>query len=321
MRNRQKRSFYPDIPEALPHAVVDNHTHLPVKGEKYAEDFGPVLDRSDVSSDDDGRDGPLSLHGLLERMAAANVRHAITSGCEVPTLQPTIDVAERYSDQISAAIAIHPNDAPLHCGILDEAPDGLAHGMDPWHREYSLEEAVTLVADAARNPVVVAIGETGLDYFRTADAGKAAQIESFKMHIALAKERDLPLQIHDRDAHADCIRILKECGAPERTVFHCFSGDAEMARTCAENGWYASFAGPITYPANTSLREAFLAMPDDLVLVETDAPYLTPVPWRGHPNAAYAVAYTVRYQAELRERDLEAWCRQIDSNTRDVYGI
>ncbi|MCF2706756.1 TatD family hydrolase [Arcanobacterium haemolyticum] len=311
--NRRKRHIYPDIPEALPHPIVDNHTHMPVRGEQHPEDYGVV--------EDGDKPQPLNAAGIVERMAAANVRHAITCGCEIPTLAPTVELAERFPGQVSAAIAIHPNDAPLHCGITDEAPDGLAHGLDPWHREYSLEDAVNMVADLARSNAVVAIGETGLDYFRTAEAGKAAQIESFKMHIDLAKQLDLPLQIHDREAHEDCIRVLREVGAPERTVFHCFSGDEDMARICAEEGWYASFAGPITYPANEFLRRAFLAMPEELILVETDAPYLTPVPWRGHPNAAYASAYTARFQAELRGVSLESWCERLDANTRDVYGV
>ena len=359
VRNKQKRQWYPDV-ETLPSPVVDNHTHVPVRGEGFAEELGVgqgsarpssgnseparVVDEGSASSarassarvPDEGSarltqaipDGPTEDQGLpltvataMARLRESNVRHAITCGCEVPTLQPTIELAHRYPDQLSAAIAIHPNDAPLHCGVTDVAADGLEHGLDPWHREYSLDDAVALVADLARDPKVVAIGESGLDYFRTADAGKAAQIESFRLHIELAKQLDLPLQIHDREAHADCIRVLEECGAPERAVFHCFSGDREMADVLAAHGWYASFAGPITYPANTDLREAFLAMPSELILVETDAPYLTPVPWRGHPNAAYAVTYTVRYQAELRDVALVSWCEQVDRNTRAVYGV
>lgn len=309
-KKKGKRYIYPDEPLALPGAVVDNHTHLPVRE-----------DRAFDSNSSDVTEARPDLAELLARMNRANVRFAISSACEIPTIEPTLAIADRYPDQVGVAIAIHPNDAPLHCGILDEAPDGLTHGLDRWHREYSLAEAVQFVADQARHPGVLAIGETGLDYFRTAEAGKSAQIESFKMHIELAKALDLPLQIHDREAHADCIRVLKECGAPERTVFHCFSGDAEMARVCAENGWFASFAGPITYPANDGLREAFLAMPRELVLTETDAPYLTPAPWRGHPNASYVMAHTVRYQAELLGIDAAKWCEQVDTNSRAVYGI
>ncbi|MBE6483991.1 MAG: TatD family deoxyribonuclease [Actinomycetaceae bacterium] len=279
----------------------------------------------DSGSENPAAEAPPSRHlnvpEHLDRMERAGVRHAITCGCEVPELEPTVAVASMHPHQLSAAIAIHPNEAALHCGITEESPDGLTHGLDPWHREYSLADAVGLVEELARRPGVVAIGETGLDYYRTGEAGKAAQAESFRLHIELAKQLDLPLQIHDREAHADTIRILEECGAPERTVFHCFSGDVEMARICAAHGWYGSFGGSMTYPVNESLREAFLAFPPELLLAETDAPYLTPVPWRGHPNAAYAVAYTVRVQAELRGSPLQRWCEQIDTNTRTVYGV
>ena len=350
---RKKRSVYPDVPAPLAHPIVDDHTHLPVPGDR---DYPAAVDEGETGpaetesparagkpeaagglhapAADAGRDerdgtGPPdpptepvkgSIPWHLARMEQAGVRHAVTCGCEVPTLAPTVALAEAHP-RLSAAIAIHPNDAPLHCGVTQTGPDGLAHGLDPWHRDYSLADAVALVEELARSEAVVAIGESGLDYFRTADAGKAAQEESFKMHVELAKALDLPLQIHDREAHADCLRILTECGAPDRTVFHCFSGDREMAEVCADNGWYASFAGPLTYPANDSLREAFLAVPDRLVLVETDAPYLTPAPWRGHPNAPYAAAYTARFMAELRGRDEASWCEQLEANTREVYGI
>lgn len=316
-RNKQKRQWYPDV-APLPRPVVDNHTHVPVGGEPGADQSEGV---EGTPAPDEGQGSPLTVATAMARLRESAVRHAITCGCEVPTLEPTIALAHRYPDQLSAAIAIHPNDAALHCGIVEVAADGLAHGLDPWHREYPLDDAVALVADLARDPKVVAIGESGLDYFRTADAGKAAQMESFRKHIELTKDVDLPLQIHDRDAHEDCLRILDECGAPERTVFHCFSGDAAMAQVLAEHGWYASFAGPITYPANTNLREALRVMPAELILAETDAPYLTPVPWRGHPNAAYAVTYTVRFQAEIRGVELAQWCDQIDRNSRTVYGV
>ncbi|MGO1591480.1 MAG: TatD family hydrolase [Ancrocorticia sp.] len=349
--NKKKRHVYPDVPPALPYGIVDNHTHLPVHGDPDAEEeaqlatepvpgaagsAGPKSGPSGVKSGPaggkpvpasakpapiPGRGLPLTMAGQLARMREAGIRRAITCGCEVPTLQSTLDLARRYPDQLSAAIGIHPNDAPLHRGITEESPDGMTHGLDSWHREYSLEEAVELVADLATDSAVVAIGETGLDYFRTADSGKAAQEEAFRMHIQLAKELDLPLQIHDREAHEDCVRILRDAGAPERTVFHCFSGDTQLAEICGRNGWYASFGGAMTYPANDDLREAFRALPRELILAETDAPYLTPAPWRGHPNAPYAVAYTVRYQAELLGMDLGEWCRQIDSNTREVYGV
>ena len=323
--NRKKRRTYPDVPERLASAIVDNHTHLPVRGDRdYAAlsfDVASGVEEGDGEAGagaSEDRQGSIPWH--VARMEAAGVRCAITCGCDVPTLQPTVALAERWPS-LSAAIGIHPNEAPLHRGITEESPDGMAHGLDPWHRDLSLEDAVAEVAALAASADVVAIGETGLDFYRTAAAGRQAQEEAFRMHIELAKDLDLPMQIHDREAHAECMRILRECGAPERTVFHCFSGDREMAEACAENGWFASFAGPMSYPANEALREAFMALPEELILVETDAPYLAPVPWRGHPNAPYASAYTARFMADLRGADEASWCEALDRNARRVYGV
>ena len=180
---------------------------------------------------------------------------------------------------------------------------------------FRLEETLRANAD-----VVVAVGESGLDFFRTGEKGAVAQREAFRAHIALAKDLDLPLQIHDRDAHSACVEVLKADGAPARTVFHCFSGGPQLAAACAEHGWYASFAGPITYPANSDLRAALAVLPRELVLVETDAPYLTPVPWRGCPNASYVMAHTVRFIAELWGVSEAAACDQLRANTEAVYG-
>jgi TatD DNase family protein len=147
-----------------------------------------------------------------------------------------------------------------------------------------------------------------------------AQRDAFRAHIALAKELGLPMQIHDRDAHADVIDILRRDGAPERTVFHCFSGDAAMAEIAAANGWYLSFAGPVTYRANESLRAALRATPVEQILVETDAPFLTPHPYRGQPNAPYVVAHTVRAMADILGLPLETLCAQVSATSDAVYG-
>jgi TatD DNase family protein len=168
---------------------------------------------------------------------------------------------------------------------------------------------------------VVGIGETGLDYFRTGPEGVAAQQDSFRRHIALAKRAGKALVIHDRDAHADVLRILAEEGAPERVVFHCYSGDAAMARACAQAGYYLSFAGPVTFKANEQLRAALLATPAERVLVETDAPFLTPVPFRGRPNAPYLIPYTVLSMAQTLAVAPEELCRRIDDNTRRVFEL
>ena len=188
----------------------------------------------------------------------------------------------------------------------------------------ALAPVLALVALAA-HPKFVGIGETGLDYFRTQDeAGHAAQQESFRRHIRLARELGTALQIHDRDAHDDVVRILLEeaadGGLPPHVVFHCFSGGPELARTCAEHGWHMSFAGPVTFKANDELREALRIAPAELLLVETDAPFLTPHPHRGRPNAPYLIPLTLRGMAETRGDDVDALARAVSENTARVYG-
>ena len=271
---------------------------------------------------------PVSGHGLLltipghlARMKAAGIRRAITCGCEVPTLQSTVDLAVRFPDQLSAAIAIHPNDAPLHRGITEESPDGLTHGLDPWHREYSLEDAVSLVGDLARDNLVVAIGETGLDYFRTADECRPVQCEAFRAHIALAKELNLPMQIHDRDSHKEVIETLLADGAPERTVFHSYSGDAEMGEIARENGWYLSLSGTSSYKGNDGIRESARIVGLSHVMVETDAPYLSPMPYRGRTNAPYMIPYTLQSLANYLDKPLTEVAQATRKTTREVYGI
>jgi TatD DNase family protein len=143
---------------------------------------------------------------------------------------------------------------------------------------------------------------------------------SFRRHIDLAKRLGKVLQIHDRDAHADVLRILAEEGAPERTVFHCFSGDADMARFCAERGWYLSFAGTLTFRNAGALRDALRAVPLERVLVETDAPYLTPAPFRGRPNASYLVPLTVRCMANVLGRELDDVCARLNATSEELYG-
>jgi TatD DNase family protein len=180
---------------------------------------------------------------------------------------------------------------------------------------------VAEIADLARaNDRIRAIGETGLDYYRTGADGHAVQIGAFRDHIALAKELNLALQIHDRDAHRDVVETLRKDGAPARTVFHCFSGDRELAAVLAENGWYGSFAGTVTFKSGEELRLAVSQLPPELVLLETDAPYLTPEPFRGRPNAPYMAAATMTVLAERMRIGLAAACHQIQENSTRVYG-
>jgi TatD DNase family protein len=168
----------------------------------------------------------------------------------------------------------------------------------------------------------VAVGETGLDFFRTeSPEGHRLQEESFRAHIAIAKRTGTTLVIHDRDAHGDVVRVLLDEGAPERVVFHCFSGGPGLARTCAEHGWWMSFAGPVTFKANDDLREAVQVAPVELLLVETDAPFLTPMPFRGRPNAPYLVPLTVRAMAATRGLDVDALCGAIAANGRRAFAL
>ena len=293
---------WPDAPKPLAAPVVDNHTHLPTH-------VGEIPRREGVA---------LSLEEQLERAREVGVTRMISSACELPDFDPMIELA-RAHEGVRVAIAIHPNDAALHAGCAEPSPDGLTPTVRDYH--VPLDEALAAVEARLDDPMVVAVGESGLDYFRTADSGREAQKESFRAHIDMAQRSGLPLQIHDRDAHEDTLAILDErASADQRIVFHCYSGDAAMAQHLAERGWYASFAGPITYPANSDLRAALAVLPRELVLVETDAPYLTPVPWRGCPNASYVMAHTVRFIADQWGVSEGEACDQLRANTEVVYG-
>ena len=293
---------WPDAPKPLAAPVVDNHTHLPTH-------VGEIPRREGVA---------LSLEEQLERAREVGVARMISSACELPDFDPMIELA-RAHEGVRVAIAIHPNDAALHAGCAEPSPDGLTPTVRDYH--VPLDEALAAVEARLDDPMVVAVGESGLDYFRTADSGREAQKESFRAHIDMAQRSGLPLQSHDRDAHEDTLAILDErASADQRIVFHCYSGDAAMAQHLAERGWYASFAGPITYPANSDLRAALAVLPRELVLVETDAPYLTPVPWRGCPNASYVMAHTVRFIADQWGVSEGEACDQLRANTEVVYG-
>jgi len=302
-------------PNPLPVPIVDNHTHL--------ESISPYVERAGGAA--------IAIESLLQDAYAAGVDRIVQCGCELPSARWTAallgahtnSVVEQQQTQaaVVGAIAIHPNEAVLHAGVREIAADGLTP-QPREHHQVPLADAIAAIAQlAANNPRIRAIGETGMDLFRAGPLGAQAQRESFRAHIALAKELDLALQIHDRDAHQEVIDILLHDGAPERTVFHCFSGDAAMAEFCAAQGWYLSFAGPVTYRANEALRDAARIVPIELLLVETDAPYLTPHPYRGQPNAPFAVNYTTRAIAEYRLMPLVDLCKAISKNSERVYGI
>lgn len=278
----QARGAWPPTPEPLPHPVTDNHTHL------------DLADSAAVSE-------PREVADLLAAAAAVNVPRAVQIGCDLPAARWTAQAVQQYP-QLVGGVAIHPNEAPR-----------LAQRGE-------LDAALTEIADLLRGPRMRVVGETGLDTFRTGPDGAAAQLQSFRAHIAMAKELDLPLQIHNREAHAAVLDTLARDGAPQRTVFHCFSGDAEMARFCAAQGWYLSFAGPVTFRNAEPLRQALREVPLNQVLVETDAPYLTPHPHRGAANASYLLPITVRAIAAVKNQPLPAVCQQIEQTSQEIYG-
>ncbi|MDG9702624.1 TatD family hydrolase [Streptomyces sp. DH37] len=236
--------------------------------------------------------------------AAVGVTTLVQVGCDLERSRWSARTAAEH-DAVWAAVALHPNEAPR----LEL--DGGRGALDA-----ALEE----IAELAARPEVLAVGETGLDHFRTGEEGREAQRYSFRRHIEMAKRLDKALVIHDRDAHEDVLRVLEEEGAPERTVFHCFSGDAAMAEVCAGKGWFMSFAGNVTFKNARPLREALAAAPPELLLVETDAPFLTPAPYRGRPNAPYMIPYTLRAMAEVKGLDEDVLAAHVAANTARAFG-
>jgi len=244
---------------------------------------------------------PLSLREQLDRAGAVGIAGVVQASGDIESSRWAVDAAAS-DPRVLAAVAIHPNDAPTY------------------QQDGRLDEAIAVIDELAAHPRTRAIGETGLDYFRTDEQGRPAQHESFEAHIALAKKHGIAMQIHDRDAHDDVLETLARVGAPERTVFHCFSGDGAMARAAADAGYWLSFAGNITFKNAQNLRDALHVTPLDRILVETDAPFLTPVPLRGRPNAPYLVPLTMRFMAAELEMDVDELCAQVAANTLAVYG-
>ncbi|MEJ6490422.1 TatD family hydrolase [Leucobacter sp. USCH14] len=260
----------------------------------------PIYDNHTHLEFEDGVD-QLDPLDSLARAEAVGVRGVVQVGTDLETSRWSAQLAAGDA-RVLAAVALHPNEAPR------VAEQGMLH------------EQLSEIARLAAQPRVRAIGETGLDFFRTGEEGRGAQIESFEAHIEIAKAHGIALQIHDRDAHDEVVATLLRVGAPERTVFHCFSGDVRLAKICNERGWYVSVAGPSTFKNAPVLREALAITKPELLLMETDAPFLTPEPFRGRPNAPYLLPYTVRRLAETLGRPLDEVCALVAANTERVYG-
>jgi TatD DNase family protein len=273
----------PEAPAPLAAPVIDSHCHLDVV--RYGAADADVL----------------PVDEALRRAGEANVTRIVQIGCDRPGARWAVEAADTY-DQVVAGVALHPN----------EIPALLASG--------TLDEALAEIDELAGSERVRAIGETGLDHFRTPEDGWKGQEDAFRAHIELAKRHGKALVIHDRDAHADILRVLDDEGAPERVVMHCFSGDAAFARECVAAGYYLSFAGTVTYKNSNGLRAALAETPLDRVLVETDAPYLPPVPHRGQTNGSYLLPLTVRAMAAVKEVPEEAMCAAIEASTLSALG-
>jgi TatD DNase family protein len=284
-RRRAKESRrageFPPAPEPLAVPVFDSHTHLDL-----------TVQEAGVPGEGD----PIEV--LIAAAAKSGIDRLVQVGVDVASSRWGADLADAHG-QVLAAVALHPNEAP---------------------RLSDLDEALRQIEALAARPRVRGVGETGLDTFRTGEEGRAAQEESFRAHIAIAKRYDKALIIHDRDAHADVLRVLDSEGAPDRVVLHCFSGDAEFAAACVRRGYYLSFAGTVTFASAAGLREAAAITPPGQMMVETDAPYLTPTPYRGRPNASYLIPITMRALADASGTDLDTLCATVSANGTEVFG-
>ena len=266
-------------PEPLPVPTVDAHAHL------------EIVTNTAPDSEEVGR--------VLDEARDAGVDRVVQVGYSAEQSQWCVDAAEYWKGRVLAAVALHPNEAP----VVED-----------------LEHDWSIIAKLAEHPRVRAIGETGLDYFRTPPELRKKQQESFKWHIELAKKHNKALVIHDRDSHEDVLSILLEVGAPEKTIFHCYSGDLAMAKICIERGYILSFAGTLTFKNAPQLREAVKIVPDSQLLVETDSPFLAPTPHRGALNTPAQIANIVRAMADERDVSDAELATTLSNNAERIFG-
>ena len=267
------------LPEALPVPTVDAHAHIEIV--------------TNEAPDSD------AVRKVLDDAKSVNVDRIVQVGYSAEQSQWCVDMANAFPGRVLAAVALHPNEAPV---VAD------------------LEADWAIIEKLAQEPRVRAIGETGLDYFRTPPELRKRQQDSFKWHIDLAKRTNKALVIHDRDSHDDVLSVLLEVGAPEKTVFHCFSGDVEMAKICIDRGYILSFAGTMTFKYAPALRDAVKLVPHDQLLVETDSPFLAPMPHRGALNTPAQIANIVRAMAAERNEDVAELATALSDNAERIFG-
>jgi len=267
------------LPTPLNSKTVDSHAHL------------ELIHNSEP-------DSPL-LKEILDEAASVGIDRVVQVGYSAEQSIWSVKCAEAFIGRVLAAVALHPNEAP----VVDD-----------------LEKDLQVIQELAKNPRVRAIGETGLDFFRTPPELQEKQRYSFRRHIAIAKENNKALVIHDRDAHRAVLDLLMQEGAPEKTIFHCFSGDLEMAKECVSKGYFLSFAGTVTFKNAPELRQAAEFVPIELMLVETDSPFLCPMPNRGALNTPAQIPNTLRVIADVRGISADYLAAAISENSERIFG-
>ena len=276
-----KKREYPPLPQKLTTTTVDAHCHLDIEDEDIF----------------------MSVEDSLAKAKAVGITGIVQVGVDVASSKWAVKTAKEFS-QIHATVALHPNDAPVIA---------LENG------ESALDEAIAEIAELAKEDVVKAIGETGVDFFRTSEAGRDFQEKSFRAHIQIANKLNKPVMVHDRDAHLDALRILDDEKA-QQVIFHCYSGDKEFAKKLVKRGWYLSFAGTCTFKNAQNLRDSLQITPLENVLVETDAPFLTPMPYRGYPNASYMIPLTLATMAKEMNVDINTVADATRTNAEKLFG-
>lgn len=267
------------LPAALNVKTVDSHAHL------------ELIHNSEPDSP--------KIKEILDEAAAVGIDRVVQVGYSAEQSIWSVKCAESFVGQVVAAVALHPNEAP----VVED-----------------LEKDLKIIEVLAANPRVRAIGETGLDFFRTPEELRDKQKYSFARHIKIAKHHNKALVIHDRDSHRDVLDLLIKEGAPEKTIFHCYSGDAQMAKECIANKYILSFAGTVTFKNAPELREAVVLVPIDQILVETDSPFLAPMPNRGALNTPAQIPNTLRLMADLRGESVDYLAGAISENAERIFG-